>query len=119
MVGVAVHPTDIQDRDSAVPVIGAIYDLFPLLRHLLADSLYNGSNLHKTLVKFGDWTIEIVKRSAALGIRLLPHRRVVEHTLARLNRNRRLAKDSGATLASATTWVYISSANLLIRRLAY
>jgi transposase len=62
-------------------------------------------------------TIEIVKRIAA-GFELLPRRRVIERTLAWLNRNRRLAKDFEATLANATTWIYIASVNLLIRRLA-
>ena len=117
LVGAAVHPADIQDRDGAGLVIEAIHDLFPWLRHLFADSVYNGPNLHKTLAKFGHWTIEIVKRIAA-GFHVLPRRWVVERTLAWLNRNRRLAKDFEATLASATTWIYIASVNLLIRRLA-
>jgi len=67
---------------------------FPWLRHLFADSVYNGPNLRDTLAKFGNWTIEIVKRAAdATGFQLLPRRWVVERTLAWLNRNRRLAKD--------------------------
>ena len=117
LVGVAVHPADIQDRDGAGLVIEAIHDLFPWRRHLFADSVYNGPNLHDMLAKFGNWTIEIVKRTAA-GFEVLPRRWVVERTLAWLNRNRRLAKDFEATLASATTWIYIASVNLLIRRLA-
>ena len=51
LVGVAVHPADVQDRDGAGLVIGAIHDLFPWLRHLFADSVYNGPNLHATLGK--------------------------------------------------------------------
>jgi putative transposase len=43
---------------------------------------------------------------------------VVERTLARLNRNRRLAKDFEATLASAETWLLIASVKLMVRRLA-
>jgi transposase len=119
LVGIAVHPANIQDRDGAGLVIEAIHDLFPWLRHLFADSVYNGPNLRKALVKFGDWTIEIVKRAAeATGFHLLPRRWVVERTLAWLNRNRRLAKDFEASIASATTWIYIASVQLLIRRLA-
>src|SRR6202048_4493862 len=119
LVGIAVHPANIQDRDGAGLVIAAIHDLFPWLRHLFADSVYNGPNLRKALVKFGDWTIEIVKRAAeATGFHLLPRRWVVERTLAWLNRNRRLAKDFEASIASATTWIYIASVQLLIRRLA-
>ena len=114
-----VHPADIQDRDGAVLVIEAIHQLFPWLRHLFADSVYNGPNLSDALAKFGNWTIEIVKRAAdATGFKLLPRRWVVERTLAWLNRNRRLAKDFEASIASAKTWVYIASVQLLIRRLA-
>src|SRR3954470_16132479 len=42
LVGAEVHPADIQDRDGAVLVIEAIHQLFPWLRHLFADSVYNG-----------------------------------------------------------------------------
>jgi hypothetical protein len=38
--------------------------------------------------------------------------------LAWLNRNRRLAKDFEASLASAKAWLYLGSIQLLIRRLA-
>jgi putative transposase len=118
LVGAEVHP-DIQDRDGAVLVIEAIHQLFPWLRHLFADSVYNGANLRDALVKFGNWTVEIVKRAAgAAGFQLLPRRWVVERTLAWLNRNRRLAKDFEASIASAKAWVYIASVQLLIRRLA-
>src|SRR6516165_10451575 len=50
-------------------------------------------NWRDALAKCADWTIEIVKRTAA-GFQLLPRRWVVERTLAWLNRNRRLAKIS-------------------------
>src|SRR3984893_2331171 len=119
LVGAEVHPADVQDRDGAVQVIEAIHQLFPWLRHLFADSVYNGPNLREALAKFGKWTIEIVKRAAdAAGFQLLPRRWVVERTLAWLNRNRRLAKDFEASIASAKAWVYIASVQLLIRRLA-
>jgi transposase len=118
-VGAAVHPADIQDRDGAGLVIEAIHQLFPWLRHLFADSVYTGPNLRDALARCGDWTIEIVKRTAdAIGFQLLPRRWVVERTLAWLNRNRRLAKDFEASIASAEAWVYIASVQLLIRRLA-
>jgi transposase len=75
--------------------------------------------LRHALAKFGDWTIEIVKRTAeAAGFQLLPRRWVVERTFAWLNRNRRLAKDFEASIASAKAWVYIASVQLLVRRLS-
>jgi transposase len=64
LVGAEVHPTDVQDRDGAVLVIEAVHQSFPWLRHLFADSVYNGPNLREALAKFGKWTIEIVKRAA-------------------------------------------------------
>ena len=114
-----IHPADVQDRGGAGLVIGAIYDLFPWLRHLFADSAYTGRGLDHALAGFGHWTIEVVRRSAEVaGFAVLPRRWVVERTLAWLNRNRRLAKDFEASLASAKAWVYIASVQLLIRRLA-
>jgi hypothetical protein len=44
LVGAEVHPADVEDRDGAVLVIEAIHQLFPWLRHLFADSVYNGPN---------------------------------------------------------------------------
>jgi transposase len=119
MVGVTVHPADVQDRDGAPLVIEAIHDLFPWLRHLFADSAYSGDGLLQALGKFGRWSIEIIKRMAdTVGFVVLPRRWVVERTLAWLNRNRRLAKDFEASIASAQTWVYIASVQLIIRRMA-
>jgi len=118
MVGAAVHPADVQDRDGALLVIETIHDLFPWLRHLFADSAYSGDKILKTLTKFGRWSIEIVKRMAdTVGFEVLPRRWVVERTLAWLNRNRRLAKDFEASIESAKAWVYVASLQLLIRRL--
>jgi transposase len=119
LVGAEVHPADVQDRDGAPLVIGAIHDLFPWLRHLFADSAYAGDKVLSTLTKFGNWTIEIVRRTPhSVGFEVLPRRWVVEHTLAWLNRNRRLAKDFEATIASAKAWIYLASVQLLIRRMA-
>jgi len=119
MVGAAVHPADVQDRDGAPLVIEAIHDLFPWLRHLFADSAYSGDKLLEALAKFGRWSIEIVRRMAdTVGFEVLPRRWVVERTLAWLNRNRRLAKDFEASIESAKAWVYVASVQLIIRRIA-
>ena len=73
LIGADVHPADVQDRDGAVLVIEAIHDLFPWLRHLFADGAYTGQKLLDALRNFGQWTVEIVKRSAhAVGFEPLP-----------------------------------------------
>jgi len=85
---------------------------------VFADGGYAGDKLKNAQMGKRNWTIEIVKRSdAAKGFVLLPRRWVVERTIAWLNRNRRLAKDVEATIASATTWLYIASVKLMSRRL--
>src|ERR1700726_4912551 len=80
----------------------------PWLRHVFADGGYAGEKL-ETAFKRSD---------RAKGFVVLPRRWVVERTFAWLNRNRRLAKDFEASIASAKAWVYITSVQLLIRRLA-
>ena len=119
MVGAAIHPADVEDRDGAPLVIEALHDLFPWLRLLFGDCAYSGDKLLKALAKFGEWSIEIIKRMAdTAGFEVLPRRWVVERTLAWLNRNRRLAKDFEASIESAKAWVYIASVQLIIRRIA-
>jgi transposase len=114
LVGAEIHAADVQDRDGAPMVIAAIHDLFPWLRHLFADSAYSGNKLLNSIAKFGQWTIEIVRRMAdTVGFEVLPRRWVVERTLAWLSRNRRLAKDFEASIASAKTWLYLASVQLL------
>jgi transposase len=44
-----------------------------------------------------------------VGFEVIPRRWVVERTLAWLKRNRRLAKDFEATIASAKAWLYLAS----------
>jgi transposase len=119
LIGAIVHSADVQDRDGAPLLLAAIRHAFPWLRHVFADAAYAGEKLRQALARLGKWTIEIIKRSdIAKGFQLLPHRWVVERTIAWLNRNRRLAKDFEASIESATSWLYIAAVKLLARRLA-
>lgn len=118
LVGAIVHAANLQDRDGAPQLLQSIQPAFPRLRHLFADSAYAGAKLRAALAPLGRWTLEIVKKAHAQGFVLLPRRWVVERTLAWLNRNRRLAKDFEATIASAQTWLWIASVKLMVRRLA-
>jgi transposase len=119
LVGLQVHAADIQDRDGAVGVLASIRSLYPWLRHVFADGGYAGDKLRDALAKFGQWTIEIIKRSdAAIGFEVLPRRWVVERTFAWLGRCRRLAKDFETTIASAIAWLLVAHIRTLTRRLA-
>jgi transposase len=119
LVGVRVHPADIQDRDGAPDLLASIRSLYPWLRHIFADGGYAGDKLRDAMAALGQWTFEIIKRSdTAKGFELLPRRWVVERTFAWLGRCRRLAKDFEATIESAVAWTLIAHIRRLTRRLA-
>ncbi len=119
IVGLVVHGADVQDRDGAPEVLKSIRARWPWLRHVFADGGYAGPKLKEVMRRFGDWTIEIIKRSdSAKGFEVLPRRWVVERTFAWLGRSRRLAKDWEKSIASAEAWVFVAHIRLLTRRLA-
>jgi len=60
----------------------------------------------------------VKKEPDQIGFAVHPRRWVVERFFAWLGRNRRLAKDFEATIASATAFLYAASVPLLTRRLA-
>jgi transposase len=49
---------------------------------------------------------------------VLPERRIVERTSARLGRHRRLAKDWERLCAATGTWIYLAMSRLTAKRLA-
>ena len=62
--------------------------------------------------------IEIVRKpEGQVGFAVHAKRWVVERFFAWINRNRRLAKDFEASIASAQAFLYAASAMLLLRRL--
>jgi transposase len=119
LVGLIVHPADLQDRDGGSLVLASIRRLYPWLRHVFADGGYAGDKLRGALAKSGGSKIEIIKRSdRAKGFEVLPRLWVVERTFAWLGRCRRLAKDFEATIESATAWVLVAHIRTVTRRLA-
>jgi len=71
------------------------------------------------MARQGEWTFEIIKRSdAAKGFEVLPRRWIVERTFAWFGRNRRLTKDFEETIESSTAWLFLTSVQLMARRLA-
>ena len=58
------------------------------------------------------------KHPDQVGFAVQPRRWVVERFFAWINRNRRLAKDVEATIASAVAFLYAASVMLLTRRIA-
>ena len=88
---------------------------FPFIEKVFADSGYAGEKIATATVI----AVEIVRKSPdQVGFAVQPRRWVVERFFAWINRNRRLAKDFEATIASARAFLYAASVMLLVRRLA-
>ena len=109
------HPASIQDRDGAVPLLKASRASFPFVELAFADSAYNAERVREATCI----AIEVVNKIAdQVGFQVLPRRWVVERFFAWINRNRRLAKDFEASIASAEAFLYAASVMFLTRRLA-
>ncbi len=112
---IQVHAADLQDRDGAVPLLTASRGLFPWIERVFADA----GDAADRVAAATRIAIEIVRKHPdQVGFAVHPRRWVVERFFAWLSRNRRLAKDVDATLASATAFLYAASVMLLVRRLA-
>jgi hypothetical protein len=87
--------------------------LHPFIERAFAEAGYAAKRVATaTLI-----AIEIVRKQAGqVGFAVHPRRWVVERTFA-WRRNRRLAHDFEATIASATAFLYAASVMLLTRRL--
>ncbi len=110
-----VHPASVQDRDGAPAVLQAAHARFPSIQKVFADSVYAGERVANAT----SIVVEIVRKLPnQVGFKLLPRRWVVERFFAWINRNRRLAKDFEATIASATAFLHAACVMLLARRLA-
>ena len=96
-------------------VLKASRPRFPFIQTVFADSVYAGDKVANAT----SIVVAIVRKLAdQVGFQVLPRRWVVERFFARINRNRRLAKDFEATITSATAFLYAACVMLLTRRLA-
>jgi transposase len=94
MLGVAVTPASVQDRDQIAPLLKQVRRLFPFLERAIADGGYQGTAAAAAVRRAARLPLEIVKRSdTAKGFVVLPKRWIVERTFGWLGRCRRLAKD--------------------------
>ena len=115
---VLVTEADMQDRDGAKRLLLMTLGLFPRLRKVWADGAYRGTLL-EWVKQFCRLDLEIVERDPdSDGFQALPHRWIVERTLAWLNLCRRLSKDYEYYPSSSEAMVYVAMIRLMTRRLA-
>ncbi|MBW8271531.1 IS5 family transposase, partial [Caldovatus aquaticus] len=109
------HPANVQDRDGAPPLMRASRCRWPFVRLAFMDSGYAGDRVaNATTIP-----VAIVRKPKnQVGFAVHARRRVVERFFAWIGRNRRLAKDFEATIASANAFLYAASVIVLLRRVA-
>jgi transposase len=108
------HAASMQDRDGAGPLLRASRPSWPFVQLAFADAGYQGPRVATA----SPIRVEIVRKpEGQVGFAVHARRWVVERFFAWINRNRRLAKDFEATIASAEAFLYAASAMLLLRRL--
>jgi transposase len=98
-----------------------------------ADSAYLGP-LQTWVWKTFSWRLAIVGRPGGRGLWLradqeppvrlpafqpLPHRWIVERTIAWIGRNRRTSRDYAFLPTTSEGWVYLSMVRLVLKRLAH
>jgi putative transposase len=112
---IEAHPASVQDRDGGGPLLSLSRRSFPFIERVFADAGYAGERVAGAT----SVAIEIVRKAGdQIGFAVQPRRWVVERFFAWIGRNRRLAKDFEATIASARAFLYAASVMLLVRRLA-
>jgi transposase len=90
LLGIAVIPANIQDRDCAANLIRKTRRLFPWIAKVFGDGGYAGAKL-KAALERQPVELEIVKRTDNEGgFKVVRRRWVIERTLSWLRRNRRL-----------------------------
>ncbi len=135
VLAVCVLSADVQDRDGAAPVFERVAQKYPSVHKLWADSAYAGRCSRDLRECFGI-DVEVVRRTRHghlhsahgpqlslpgfhRGFELLPRRWVVERTNSWSDRPRRMAKDFDQLPAVAESWIWLTHARVLARRLAH
>ena len=110
-----IQPERPKDRDGGPPLLRASRARWAFVELCFADSGYAGDRVANA----SRIRVEIVRKSKGqVGFTVHARRWVVERFFAWINRNRRLAKDFEASIASAEAFLYAASVMLLLRRSA-
>ena len=117
-MGIVVHSAGIQDRDGAKLVLLQVLSQWTRLQFIWADGAYGGK-LQDWAWMAGGWFLAIVKRNQdTKGWQVLPHRWIVERTIAWLSRYRRMSKDDEGRTDVSEAMIRVAMIHLMVRRLA-
>jgi transposase len=137
LLAVSVTAASVQDRDGAHPVVASAMSKYPSIQTLFVDSGYAGQ-CAQTVTQCHNIQVKVVRHPAnrnvgrwvdpkqpdlftatadANGFVVLAKRWVVERTHAWNERARRLVMHHDRLSQVAETWVWLTEARLLLRRL--
>ena len=117
LLGIAVIPANIQDRDGAANLIRKTRHLFPWIAKIFADGGYAGAKL-KAALAGQPVELEIVKRTDNEGgFKVVRRRWVIERTLSWLRRNRRLMAHYEAFVLIAEGFAKLAMICVMLKRL--
>jgi putative transposase len=119
LLGVIVHAADIQDADGAGDLLRRLKRLYPWLKAVFADGVYDRLAVLLACFLLG-LTLIIVRRLAGSeGFVVVPRRWVAERMLGWLGRWRRLARDYEGLPEVSETMVKLAMIRLMLHRLAH
>lgn len=130
LLAVMVTAASTQDRDAGPLVLDAALERYPTLALVYVDQGYAGRSA--AAMRERDVRVEVVRRREtvwssnqlallplpAAGFEILPKRWVIERTNAWNDAPRRMARDYDRRLDVSETWIWITEARLLLRRVA-
>ena len=107
VVKLQAHAADIQEPNKPGPLLRASRTRWPLVDLAYADAGYQGPRAAAA----SPIRVEIVRKpKSPVGFTVHARHGVIERGFAPINRNRRLAKDVEATIASAEAFLYTAPA---------
>ena len=119
LLGVLVHAADVQDADGAGDLLRRLKRLYPRLRVVFADGVYDRLAARLACFLLG-LTLVVVRRLAGTeGFVVVPRRWVAERTLGWFGRWRRLAKEYEGLPEVSETMVKLAMIRLMLHRLAH
>jgi putative transposase len=119
LLGVIVHAADIQDADGAGGLLRRLKRLYPWLKVVFADSVYDRLAALLACFLLGLTLVVIRRLAGAEGFAVVPRRWVAERTLGWFGRWRRLAREYEELPEVSETMVELAMIRLMLHRLAH
>src|SRR3954471_6376322 len=119
LLGVVVHAASIQDADGAGDLLRRLKPLYPWLRIVFADSVYNRVSALLACFLLGLTLIVVRRIPGTKGFVVLSRRWVVERSIGWLGRWRRLSKDYEHLPEVSEAMVTLAMIRLMLHRVAH